>query len=107
MVVVLFTISVTGFCRNTHFFELSAASPTQTGSYLTAVEKGCPICPIDEHSVPDHCDSSCYCACHAPLAPQPVEISCSQLVSSLVFAEPFKAIPEVYLSMFIPPQIHA
>jgi hypothetical protein len=105
MVIVVFTISAAGFCRSAHAAELSVDAVSPHGvSYLSAIEKGCPYCPVDEHSVPDHCDSSCHCPCHASLTAQPVQIVCSQQISPLVFPEPFKFLPEVYLSKFIPPQ---
>ena len=109
MSMVMFTISVAGFCQSAHSFELSVDPHARTGGHLSAAietENGCPICPMDGHSEsePDHCESSCYCACHAPLMPQPVQIVCSRQSSPLIFIESFKAIPEVYLSKFIPPQ---
>lgn len=105
MIIIMFAITVTGFCRGAHAAELSFDAPSeQSASYLNAVENQCPSCPIDEHSAPDHCDSSCNCPCHAPLTAQPVQVVCSQLITPLVFSEPFKAVPEVYLSKFIPPQ---
>jgi hypothetical protein len=78
-----------------------------SGGYITTIEKACPSCPIDENTVTDHCDSSCYCACHAPLPGQTLRTAYSQLITFLVFAEPFKAVPEVFLPKFIPPQIQA
>jgi hypothetical protein len=106
MVMVMFTISVTGFCRSACATELPSDTKYEHGTgYLSAIEKGCPFCPIDQHSVPDHCDSSCHCPCHAPLTEQPGQLVCSQQISPLVFPEPFKALPEVYLSKFIPPHI--
>lgn len=108
MIIVIFAISAAGFCRNAHAAELSFdATYEHSISYLSASEKQCPSCPIDEHSTPDHCDSSCYCSCHAPLTAQPVQVVCSQQMTPLVFPEPFKALPEVYLSKFIPPHIIA
>jgi len=105
MVIAILTISVTGFCRGANAMELSGYSGnSQAVSYLDTIEKGCSTGPADKHSVPDHCDSSCNCPCHAPLTVEPVRISCSQKISSLTSFEPFKAIPEVYLSRFIPPQ---
>lgn len=105
MVMVLLTMSVTGFCRSACATEQPGDAKYEHGGYLSAFEKGCPSCPIDEHSTADHCDSSCHCACHAPLTAQPVQVVCSQLIAPLVFPELFKALPEVYLSKFIPPHI--
>ena len=106
MVIVMLAISVTGFCRSAHAAELSFDAHSDS-SYLCAIEKDCPSCPVGEQSTPDHCDSSCNCPCHAPLTAQSVQVVCSQTIAPLVFPEPFKALPEVYLSKFIPPHILA
>ncbi|KAF0220110.1 MAG: hypothetical protein FD174_1555 [Geobacteraceae bacterium] len=106
LLMVIISMSVTGFCRSAH-----AADPSCDTTYdmapgtYSAIEKQCPSCPVDEHSVPDHCDSSCHCPCHAPLTAQPVQVVCSRQIAPLVFPEPFKALPEVYLPKFIPPHI--
>lgn len=106
-VMVIFAISFTEFCGESHGFEVSGASHgAETCKGPGAVDKG-GHCPSDENTLPDHCDSSCNCPCHAPLTWQPVLASCAPHISSLVFSEPFKAIPEVYLSKFVPPQLNA
>lgn len=106
MIIVMLAISVTGFCRGAHAAELSFdATFEHSASYLNAVENQCPSCPIDEHSTPDHCDSSCHCPCHAPLTVQTVQVGYSPQGTPFTFFEPFKALPEVYLSKFIPPHI--
>jgi hypothetical protein len=38
---------------------------------------------------------------------QPVQVVYSLQIAPLVFPDPFKFLPEVYLSKFIPPQIQA
>ena len=101
MVMVVFTISVTGIYRNAHDTDLTGYAKCEQGTgHLSAIPS-----PVDEHSVPDHNDSSCYCPGHAPLMEQPIQLVCSQLISPLEFHEPFKAIPEVYLPKYIPPHI--
>ncbi len=106
MVVVIFTISVTGFTRISESGESAKyTSYSPGGTYHSSVEIQHPSCPVDEHSVPDHCDSSCHCPSHAPLTVQPIQVICSQLITPFVFLEPFKALPEVYLPKFIPPDI--
>jgi len=108
MLMVVFTISVAGFCRSAHSAEASVSDYSSNDAcYYSDIEKGCPCGPIDDHAVPDHCDSACNCPCHAPLTLQPVRVVCAQEISPLLFSEPFKATPEVFLSKFIPPQIHA
>ena len=103
MVVGILAISVTGFSRISCAGE--SAKDTTWGGYLSALDKQHTSCPVDEHSVPDHRDSSCHCPGHAPLTEQPIQISCSQLITPFEFPEPFKALPEVYLPKYIPPDI--
>ena len=108
MVVVMITISLTGIYRSA--VTTGYAGDVKYGQCAgspSPIEKACPSCPIDDHSVPDHCDSSCYNPCHAPFTAQPVQIVCLQLISPLEFYEPFKALPEVYLPKFILPHILA
>jgi len=53
----------------------------------------------------DMCGSCRYCACHAPLLHQPIQLACVPQYNLLQpTGEPFEAPPEVYLSIFIPPQ---
>lgn len=106
MVIVIFAISVAGFCRDAHAAELSDdVHCDHDSSYLSPIEKQCPSCPGNGPSESNHCDSSCYCSCNVSLTVQPVLVSYSPLIAFLVFPEPFEALPEVYLSKFIPPHI--
>ena len=103
MAMVILSMSLSGFA---HAAELSVnACAAETVAPHGETGHQCPTCPVDEHSTPDHCDSSCHCPCHAPLMLQPVEVACSRQITLLLFSEPFKALPEVYLSKFIPPHI--
>ena len=106
MVLVILAISVTGFCPDTCAAEL----PDNLNSgHCTAgaIDGHCPSSPVNDHAASDQYDPSCHCPCHAPLTTQPVQITCSQRISPLLFIDPFKAIPEVFLSRFIPPQNRA
>jgi hypothetical protein len=53
----------------------------------------------DDHS----CLDECGCPCHAPLLSMPATLSTSRSYTSLLHAELTKHIPEVYLSLFVPP----
>jgi hypothetical protein len=97
MILLVLSLSVSCFCND--FAEASVTT--------AAAGTDCGHCPIDHSdgkpSDPGQCDSSCHCACHPPLTVQPIGIVCSVHVSPLTFSEPHKALPEVYLSKFIPP----
>jgi hypothetical protein len=105
MVMIILAGNLAGFCHNSCASELSGNVEYKQGlDYLTAMDKGCPSCPANDHSAPHDCDSSCDCFCHAQLTEQPVQVVRSLQFFSIVFFEPFKVLPEVFLSKFIPPQ---
>ena len=107
LILVILAASFLGLCRETHAAEESWVAPAQAYSQNVdaSSDEHCPACPHEEQSDADHCASSCYCSCHLPLTVQPVHIRFSPVVTDLIFIEPFKALPEVYLSKFIPPHI--
>lgn len=104
--IVILSIAVNGFCRSSDNVEFTdAVKSVQNVTYLSAINKQLPLSPGNKSTQPDHCSSTCYCSCHAPLTLQPVRLCYSPQIDSLLFYETFQAIPEVYLSKFIPPQI--
>ena len=66
----------------------------------------CPCSPF-EHTDYDGCHHCINCACHAPLAVQHMKFSYNPSLLNILIYDPFKFLPEVYLSKFIPPQILA
>ena len=103
MVFVIIAMSLHGFCPYAHAAHFSHTS-LQGTAHEAFPGGGGPDNPVEKHSAGDHCDSSCNCPCHAPIAVQPIRAEYAPLVSPLVFIEPFTAFPEVYLPKFIPPQ---
>ncbi len=108
MLLVMLSISLNGLTCSSCASEVpgSAKFSTETDSACSGDKHG-PVCPIDEHSVPDHNDSGCTCPCHASLTACHFQISFSLQVIQLNIHDPFKALPEVYLPKFIPPHILA
>jgi hypothetical protein len=52
----------------------------------------------------DHfCFDNCGCPCNAPLLSRSITHSASRLLTPLVHAEQAKHAPEVYFSLFVPP----
>lgn len=98
LILLVLSLSATCFCS-----DLAPAAKA------IAAGTDCGHCPTDTgHSdgkqpEPGQCDSFCHCACQPHLMVQPIGIDCSLHVSPLIFSEPHKALPEVYLSKFIPP----
>lgn len=92
-------------CAKECHVKVSTESPPLWKS--RGVDHSTPV-PADQHE--DH-DGGCLdcpgCACHAPLTVEPFTVLHNPFISSLTRLEPFTLLPEVYLSRFIPPQIHA
>ncbi|HJV66113.1 MAG TPA: hypothetical protein VJ550_10300 [Geomonas sp.] len=75
---------------------------------LISVDKESPCCPCDDDDSPSgHCNPFCSCACHAHLPTEALLVVFTEVVTPLEFHEAPQAIPEVYLSKFIPPHILA
>ena len=66
-----------------------------------------PCSPHEHRKDFDGCDTCINCACHAPLTVQQLKLSYNPSVQNFQTYDPFKFLPEVYLSKFIPPQIQA
>lgn len=64
----------------------------------------CPACPMDNHPNTDHDHFSCDHHNYTSLTDRISYLEPATISASLTFFEPFKAIPEVYLDKFIPPQ---
>jgi hypothetical protein len=77
------------------------------GSALTVTvqESGVPCdgCPCTGTQDADCCENACPCCCHVPLA-QLVTIAYSPFVISLNHPEYHLTSPQVYLSIYVPPQ---
>lgn len=108
MVIVILSIAVNGFCQSSDTVKFPvAAKNIQKVTDISSNDTQSPESPVNKSAHPDHCNSSCYCSCHAPLTLQSERLCYSPSIDPLSSFEPFKAIPEVYLSKFIPPQIFA
>jgi len=60
------------------------------------------------HSDDDHlCLGDCGCPCQAPLPSVPLNFIISRTSTQLATAEPVHVLPEVYLSLFDPPDVTA
>ena len=103
----IFMASAICLCKETHAAQQSWGTHGQVAcDALTGADADhCPSCPSHDQTDSDHCASSCDCSCHLSVTVPPVSIRFSPVVTDLVFFEPFTALPEVYLSKFIPPHI--
>jgi len=102
LVVALLILTIGGAYEAAHANSLlSAASEVAQSDLFDS--NHCPICP------PEHkdCDVCINCVCHSFLTIQQFQLSYNPPIFDLAASEPFKHLPEVYLSKFIPPQKHA
>ena len=64
----------------------------------------CPSVPSQSHPSNNHvCVDDCGCPCHAPLLSSPITLTYSHSFTYLHYTEQTRHIPEVYLSLFVPP----
>jgi hypothetical protein len=88
--------------------EVHAVSGNDSASLLQSHHpEGSPCCPAEHGTDTTHCDSCLSCPCHAPLTVDPFQLGYNPIMLNLITSVPFKHLPEVYLSKFIPPQIQA
>lgn len=82
--------------------EKEKASPAHVSEQFH--DSTCPGAPSPPHDRSDHfCTGDCGCPCQAPLSPSPVVASYSPSFTFLYHAEVTRHVPEVYLSLFVPP----
>lgn len=106
VIMAIFVMSMTILCRCATAVELFGTDTNvRSSASLGMVEEQCPFCPPHEHSTPDHGRSSCHCPGHLPLALDPVQAGYFSQATPFLAFDPFQTLPEVYLSLFIPPQI--
>jgi len=85
-------------------FHETALSMFEHETAQTKDSDCCPCAPTPLHDSIDHfCTGDCGCPCQAPLSPSPMAVGYSLFFTYLYHAEPNRYIPEVYLSLFVPP----
>jgi hypothetical protein len=109
----LLLIAITGMVMT--FGESVVCAGELPGAHETAVsmhghdsqqvhDSRCPNAPSQPHSSDDHvCVDDCGCPCHAPLLSSPITLTYSLSFTYLHNAVQTQYIPEVYLSLFVPP----
>ena len=105
LLLVLLTISIHCVHGTSHAMQYE---PTVAGVQAddASATHQCPCAP-EQHEDHDDCDSCCNCVCHSSLAIRPFQLSYKPFILNLSSHDPFKHIPDVYLSKFVPPQIQA
>lgn len=106
--VVMLTMLITAVHESVHAIQCQVKSVSEQAIRSEiAVSHQSPCSPLDQHKDFDGCDTCANCTCHAPLSSQPVQISYHPVVLTLHTSEPYRFLPKVFLSKFIPPQILA
>ena len=108
MLIVMMTVTICSVHAGAHAMQNGDSEASDQSSHSdVSVPHQCPCSPLDQHKDYDGCDTCFNCPCHAPLTVQPLQLSYNPIVINLNTSEPFKYLPEVYLTKFIPPQIPA
>lgn len=73
-------------------------------THVSKVSTPCGDCPCSQSHGSDCCETTCCtCACHAPF-PQNLRLQYAPMIVMATFIEPSGFFPQVYLSIFVPPQ---
>lgn len=105
LLMVMLTMTLSSVHESAHAMQdhVKAADYQLSLSEISAPHQ-CPCSPVEQHKDYDGCDSCVNCSCHAPLTVQHLTPDYNPSSLDLQTFDPFKFIPEVYLSKFIPPQ---
>ena len=105
ILLIMLTVMGNGVHESAHAMHTHAAAASECAWHPEISESHqCPSAPHEQHEDYDGCDSCSNCSCHAPLTGQPFQLSYNPMVLDLNTSDPFKFLPEVFLSKFIPPQ---
>lgn len=108
LVVVMLTVTINGVHEGAHAMQGNVkASNDQAPLSQVSVPHQYPCAPLDQHKDYDGCGTCINCVCHAPLAVKAFKLSYSPTIMRLSSSDSFTFLLEVYLTKFIPPQIHA
>jgi hypothetical protein len=102
---ILLTVTINGVHESAHAMQshVTVASDQASASEISASHQ-CPCTPLEQHKDYDGCNTCVNCTCHAPLTIQPFQLSYNPSVLDDLYASaPFNFLPEVYLSLFVPP----
>jgi hypothetical protein len=81
-----------------------ASAPSAEEAYSSTTTAPCDSCPCSDGQGSDCCDTAfCSCACHAPLS-QGLRLVYAPVIVIHRFREPTSSLPQVFISIFVPPQ---
>jgi hypothetical protein len=102
----MLTVTINGVHISAHAMQSHVIDASiQASSAENSASHQCPCSPLEEHKDCDGCDTCINCACHAPLSIEQFQLSYNPIILDMSTSDPFKHLPEVFLSKFIPPHI--
>jgi len=106
LLLAMLTVMGNGVHESAHAMHTHVTAARESASQPEISESHqCPCAPLEQHKDYDGCDTCVNCSCHAPLTIQPFQLSYNpSIMDNLYASDPFKHLPEVYLTKFIPPQ---
>ncbi|MDD2900555.1 MAG: hypothetical protein PHI31_17825 [Desulfuromonadaceae bacterium] len=101
LIVAYLAVPATGLARAA---TLDSASVVVLGSGDATTSAPCDTCPCSDEQGDTCCDTTfCSCAYHAPLNCH-LHLTYAPIVATQHFQEPSWSLPQVYSSIFVPPQ---
>jgi hypothetical protein len=108
LLVVMLTATINGVYECAHAMpESPAMAGEQISAALFSSADQCPCPPLGQQNDCDGCDTCVDCVCASFLTSQRFHFSYNPSLQDLHRFEPFTYLPEVYLSLFVPPQSQA
>lgn len=106
LVLVMLAVTVNCAHESAHAMQNHVLAASEQASPAEVSGPGqLPCAPQGQHSDCDDCDTCLNCACHAPLTVEPfIKLGYDPTMLNLIAPDPFRRVPEVYLSWFIPPK---
>jgi hypothetical protein len=104
LLAVMLTVTLIGVYESAAGENHLTTASAQAACCEISAPHHCPFSPLEQHQDYDGCDSCDDCGCHAPLGTRAFLLSYNPVLSDRNSSDPFKQVPEVYLSKFVPPQ---
>lgn len=87
-----------------HAAAIGAETTTTQSEVSTSADSSCPACPCSDEQGSDCCDSTfCTCSFHTPTTEHLYQ-NYSPMVTINRLLDPHWSLPQVYGSIFVPPQ---
>lgn len=104
LLLVMLTAMGNGVHESAHAMHAHVTAPREQALQPDISESHqCPCVPLEQHKDCDDCDKCVSCSCHAPLTIQQFQMSYNPIIMDLNRFDQFNFLPEVYLSLFVPP----